>query len=365
MKMSLKGTNEQLTDNGIIVGCANKSTMQADATEVLDLPSLPPAARACDKFNDNILTDPLFSVVQVIQNGCTVHFVGNTVTVNNKDGQTVLTGRYNPQRRAYFVPLRQGPTRPVTETRPAHRAYGATVYEAHAVPTVFRYLHAAAGFPTKATWLKAIKNNHYMGWPCLTVQRVRKYLEKSEHTTNGHLHMIKTGIRSTQPVAPKEDAEPDPAPQPPTGPRSKTHTVGVFSVDATTLEADVTQDTLRNLIATDLPGRYPTTSARGHKYMFLMYNYDANYIYAVAIKSRKSIDLVKGFADCYTNLTKNNFKAHTLKLKTYNTNWRLQVTTASIRLNEPSKLTKITSSPHSAEPTPTSPQTVGTYFSPR
>ncbi len=41
------------------------------------------------------------------------------------------------------------------------------VYELKTQPELIRYLHAAAGFPTKPTWLAAIKNKHYASWPGL------------------------------------------------------------------------------------------------------------------------------------------------------------------------------------------------------
>jgi len=42
------------------------------------------------------------------------------------------------------------------------------VYELKKQPEIVRYYHAAAGFPTKPTWLRAINNGHYMSWPGLT-----------------------------------------------------------------------------------------------------------------------------------------------------------------------------------------------------
>ena len=38
-------------------------------------------------------------------------------------------------------------------------------YELPSVEPAIRYLHAAAGFPTKATWLKAIRNGKFLSWP--------------------------------------------------------------------------------------------------------------------------------------------------------------------------------------------------------
>jgi hypothetical protein len=71
---------------------------------------------------------------------------------------------------------------------------------------------------------------------------------------------------------------------------------------------------LKNLIATNLPGRYPVTSRKGNKYMFVLYNYDSNLIIAEPIKSRNASDLVNGFDTCYKALTKNGFKARKIRL---------------------------------------------------
>ena len=118
--------------------------------------------------------------------------------------------------------------------------------------------------------------------------------------------MIRKNVRSTQvkqdPV--KEELLPHP-----TRPRNSDHDVGVYIVDAKD-----SNTTLKNLIASDLPGRYPITSARGHKYLFVMYDFDTNYINAVPIKSRKSCELVRGFKECYETLKKNGLNARLLRL---------------------------------------------------
>jgi hypothetical protein len=62
----------------------------------------------------------------------------------------------------------------------------------------------------------------------------------------------------------------------------------------------------------DLPGRYPVTSARGHKYIFVMYDYDSNFINAIPIKSRKSHILVEAFKECYSALCQNGLTGRLL-----------------------------------------------------
>jgi hypothetical protein len=48
------------------------------------------------------------------------------------------------------------------------------------------YLHAAAGFPTKPTWLAAIKNKQLASWPGLTAKAIPKHYPESEETIKGH-----------------------------------------------------------------------------------------------------------------------------------------------------------------------------------
>jgi hypothetical protein len=88
-------------------------------------------------------------------------------------------------------------------------------------------------------------------------------------------------------------------------PQSKFHDVSTHIIEA----AD-----LRNLIATDLPGRYPITSARGHKYLFLMYDHDSNFINAIPIHSRKTPELIRAFKECYNELRDHGLTARLLKL---------------------------------------------------
>ena len=47
------------------------------------------------------------------------------------------------------------------------RAYSA--YDLSSMEALVRYFHAAAGFPVRTTWLKAIKVGNYRTWPVLTL----------------------------------------------------------------------------------------------------------------------------------------------------------------------------------------------------
>ena len=72
------------------------------------------------------------------------------------------------------------------------------VYELKTQPELIRYLHAAAGFPTKPTWYKAVKNGQFVSWPGLTAAAVAKHFPESEETIKGHARKTRSGLRSTK-----------------------------------------------------------------------------------------------------------------------------------------------------------------------
>jgi hypothetical protein len=46
------------------------------------------------------------------------------------------------------------------------------VYELPSVEPTIWYLHGAAGFPTKASWLKAIRKGNYLSWPLINEKKL-------------------------------------------------------------------------------------------------------------------------------------------------------------------------------------------------
>ena len=72
------------------------------------------------------------------------------------------------------------------------------VYELPSIEQSIRYLHGAAGFPTKATWLRSIRNGNYLSWPLVNVKNVNKYFPESEETQKGHMRNQRQGVCSTK-----------------------------------------------------------------------------------------------------------------------------------------------------------------------
>ena len=54
------------------------------------------------------------------------------------------------------------------------------VYELPSIEPEIRYLHGAAGLPTKATWLKSIRNGSYLSWPLVNIKIFNKHFPESE-----------------------------------------------------------------------------------------------------------------------------------------------------------------------------------------
>jgi len=171
-----------------------------------------------------------------------VLFTKTPVTVTNATGDTVLEGHRDPSRNVYIVPLEDSPppprvVLPVIDDPivPCHHT-AAKAYEIQAVQVLIAYLHAAARFSAKETWLRVVEANVYSSWPGISLPRLRRHLTEPEPTTFGHLKLIRKDIRSTQPK-----------PIPPATPPRTVHNVGVNVIDTETLASN---PELKNLIAT-------------------------------------------------------------------------------------------------------------------
>ena len=79
--------------------------------------------------------------------------------VKNNNTETIVVN----EPPSHFLPNRPKPSEAI------HNVYKLTTKA-----EIIQYYHAAAGFPTEATWLKAIKNGNYTAWPGLSAAEVKK-----------------------------------------------------------------------------------------------------------------------------------------------------------------------------------------------
>ena len=84
---------------------------------------------------------------------------------------------------------RVSPEQPLEQRneQPEDKEAAANVYSLPSISQVIKYHHAAAGFPTKDTWVKAIKAGYYVSWPGLTAEAASKHFPEAEETQKGHM----------------------------------------------------------------------------------------------------------------------------------------------------------------------------------
>ena len=63
--------------------------------------------------------------------------------------------------------------------RPAPTDAINNVYKLPSIEPAIRYLHGAAGFPTKETWLGSIRNRSCLSWPLINIKNVNKHFPES------------------------------------------------------------------------------------------------------------------------------------------------------------------------------------------
>jgi hypothetical protein len=72
------------------------------------------------------------------------------------------------------------------------------IYELPSIEPTIRYLHAAACFPTKESWLRAIRQGNYTSWPLINIKNVARNFPESEKTQKGYMRGQPQGVCSTK-----------------------------------------------------------------------------------------------------------------------------------------------------------------------
>ena len=155
------------------------------------------------------------------------------------------------------------------------------MYELPSTKQVIRYLHACAGFPTKTTWIKAIRAGNFATWPHLTLKAVQQHFPESDETQQGHMRNIKQGIRSTK--IKKEATQVVTSEGSFTTPLKKHHDIYVKIEEA------------RETIYTDQTGAFPTRSRNGSRYIMIKCEMDSNSIKSEAMKDRTSGEMIRAY----------------------------------------------------------------------
>eukprot|EP00956_Cyclotella_meneghiniana_P000230 scaffold288_cov44-Cyclotella_meneghiniana.AAC.10 len=152
------------------------------------------------------------------------------------------------------------------------------VYELPSTKEVVRFLHAALGFPTKATLLTAVKHGNLVTFPGLTSKNINKHFPESDEMQKGHMRQSRQGVRSTKVI--DEDAM-----------LGFQRTPGVKKKDVYLRVFDATRKNMN----TDQSGPFPIKSRRKHQYIMVAVELDGNYIDAEPLKTRNAKDLTEAY----------------------------------------------------------------------
>ena len=273
--------------SGKQVSMPTGATAQTSEKAIIPNSKLNEKARECDLLPD-LEENSLISVCKLADAGYTTvfHSGDGGVTVHWHDDVFVRVSKpailqgWRDGSGLWRVPIREGVTEnncknENTETllieRPVPEEACQNVYELPSAEKVVRYLHAALGFPTKATMLTAVRKNWLVGWPGLTVASVNAHFPESDETLKGHMKQTRQGVRSTQ----EEEEEKQEDEDVPAEPKKRHNDVAIKVWD------------VKEKIFTDQTGKFPYQSVEGYRYLMVMVEVDSSVIDAEPMKIKK------------------------------------------------------------------------------
>jgi hypothetical protein len=287
LTMSGPYVNAQPAYPGLDVQLPSGALMRSTHTAILDIPSLPLAARHCHLFPE-LTSGSLISIGQLCDHGCTAAFDATSVAITYAN-HPVLVGTRSPSTGLWQVlPTVHNSTKPlpndqcIIQPNPQH--FPAHALAAHStIAEQVAFYHATMFYPSVATWCKAIDAGFLTTWPALTSVQVRRHLPFAAPMIKGHLDQQRANQQSTKVVV---------VPTPPAiQSTTRSHAIYVDCQPAT------------GQIHSDLTGRFLTASSRGNSYLLIVYDYDSNYIHAEPMKSRGGPEIIAAYQRTFRMFT--------------------------------------------------------------
>ena len=305
---TLAGVHPVQADAGFRVRTADAGIMTSTHTGHLQLGTkFPDAALAAHAFGNATMTDSLISVAKFADSRLMSMFTStDAFVVNELDPQAMslvallrersIADATRDSRGLWQIPLLPCPLPPPGFHRAPDQgqlhadgqASAVIRHDTHAEKA--RFLSHVFGSPPNATLLAAMTKG-LISFPGITTEMFRKNQPNNPNSAKGHMRLINQGLNSTQP--------PRPAAQPPT----TTTTTATDAEDEfhPTAEAPqrevytrVEQVTAQQYL--DATGKLPVPSHDGKLYILCIYDYDANYIRAEALKSNSAPEVRDAYA---------------------------------------------------------------------
>ena len=148
-----------------------------------------------------------------------------------------------------------------------------------------QYFHAAAGFPTKETFLEAVRAGNFATWPGLTTTLIAKHFPDSDETQKGHMKGQRKGVRSTK-VKQMVEIKIEPGTETATHKATPAKKMNDIFVKIYELSGE---------IHTDQTGKFPVTSQRGYRYIMVGIHIDSNYIFCETMKNRTEGEMITAY----------------------------------------------------------------------
>ena len=252
------------------VGVANRDTCKRKYVTVLPFPQLSTTAAEADTFND--FPTSLMSVGKIADDGNIFFFTKEGISVYKDEevlitckGEAILIGKQDERGRYYWIPLVQNPgnwqPRRPTKLSKKYLQQANSVDDLPSTQEAIKWMHAVRGYPVKSTWLKAVKVEHYIGWPLLTEQNVNKYYPGTTKTPTGHMNQTRKNVQSTKP-------KPTTWEQPSQSPLEEPNTLQLMGKKVQDIFAWVYD--VCETVFSDQTGRFPTRSQCGNKHIMVM-----------------------------------------------------------------------------------------------
>jgi hypothetical protein len=165
------------------------------------------------------------------------------------------------------------------------------IYNLKTQPELVCYHHAAAGFPTKPTWLKVIKNKQFASWPGIMADAVIKHFLESEKTHKGHGRKMPSGLQSTKTMPTSNDDDNDNNTQPTDAPCPMTKQKAIF------FKIYDLKDEVQCKMYTNQMGKFLKKSSRGHQYIMVLIEMDSNAILVAAMKNRSAGEMICAYQE--------------------------------------------------------------------
>jgi hypothetical protein len=130
------------------------------------------------------------SVGQLCNEGYYVTFKINSVTIFNHGGKVILKGYRDLGTGLWHINLRKD--EPQTQIAALKK-----IYELRNTGVLANYLHKTMFNPTKAAFIKAVKQGHLTTWPGLTEDAINNHLKMAPETAMGRMNKKIQSIHST------------------------------------------------------------------------------------------------------------------------------------------------------------------------